>query len=136
MLPGPGPDRNSQCATLWTLLRTQRPLERMHNGLCELVHARSTSWGCVREHFAEGFKPQTPWANDARMEDTRNRMRVEDVAALMCLLEEHATAHPPWRKAARLLFDLVSFCVKERYGGELAVLRARPDWAFLGTPSQ
>ncbi len=64
------------------------------------------------------------------------RSRLEDVEGLMSLLEEHATAHPPWRKAARLLFDLVSFCVRDRYGGELAVLRARPDWAFLGTPSQ
>ena len=64
------------------------------------------------------------------------RSRLEDVEGLMRLLEEHATAHPPWRKAARLLFDLVSFCVRDRYGGELAVLRARPDWAFLGTPSQ
>ena len=64
------------------------------------------------------------------------RSRLEDVVALMSLLEEHATAHPPWRKAARLLFDLVAFCVKDRYGSELAVLRARPDWAFLGTPSQ
>ena len=64
------------------------------------------------------------------------RSRLEDVVSLMSLLEEHATANPPWRKAARLLFDLVSFCVKERYGSELAALRARPDWAFLGTPSQ
>ena len=64
------------------------------------------------------------------------RARLEDVAALMSLLEEHATAHPPWRKAARLLFDLSAFLVKDRYGSELAVLRARPDWAFLGTPSQ
>jgi hypothetical protein len=62
------------------------------------------------------------------------RSRLEDVEGLMSLLEEHATAHPPWRKAARLLFDLVSFCVKERYGGALA--GARPDWMFLGTPSQ
>ena len=60
------------------------------------------------------------------------RSRLEDVEGLMRLLEEHATAHPPWRKAARLLFDLVSFCVKDRYGSELAVLRARPDWAFFG----
>ena len=64
------------------------------------------------------------------------RSRLEDVEGLMRLLEEHATAHPPWRKSARLLFDLVAFCVKDRYGSELAVLRARPDWVFLGTPSQ
>ena len=62
------------------------------------------------------------------------RSRLEDVAALMSLLEEHATVHPPWRKSTRLLFDLVAFMVKDRYGGELR--RARPDWAFLGTPSQ
>ena len=64
------------------------------------------------------------------------RSRLVGVEGLMRLLEEHATAHPPWRKAARLLFDLVSFCVRDRYGSELAALRARPDWAFLGTPSQ
>jgi hypothetical protein len=52
----------------------------------------------------------------------------------MRLLEEHATAHPPWRKSARLLFDLSAFLVKDRYGGELR--QARPDWSFLGTPSQ
>ena len=68
--------------------------------------------------------------------DLVERSRLEDVEGLMSLLEEHATAHPPWRKSARLLFDLVSFCVKERYGSELAALRARPDWFFLGTPSQ
>ena len=62
------------------------------------------------------------------------RSRLEDVEGLMRLLEEHATAHPPWRKAARLLFDLIAFLVKDRYGGELR--RARPDWSFLGTPSQ
>ena len=62
------------------------------------------------------------------------RSRLEDVAALMSLLEEHATVHPPWRKSARLLFDLSAFLVKDRYGGALA--GARPDWAFLGTPSQ
>ena len=62
------------------------------------------------------------------------RSRLEDVEGLMRLLEEHATAHPPWRKAARLLFDLSAFLVKDRYGGALA--GARPDWAFLGTPSQ
>ncbi len=64
------------------------------------------------------------------------RSRLEDVVSLMSLLEEHATVHPPWRKSARLLFDLVSFCVRDRYGSVLAVLRARSDWFFLGTPSQ
>ena len=64
------------------------------------------------------------------------RSRLEDVEGLMRLLEEHATAHPPWRKAARLLADLVTFLVRDRYGSELAVLRARPDWFFMGTPSQ
>ena len=62
------------------------------------------------------------------------RSRLEDVEGLMRLLEEHATVHPPWRKSTRLLFDLIAFLVKDRYGGALA--GARPDWSFLGTPSQ
>ena len=40
----------------------------------------------------------------------------------MSLLEEHATAHPPWRKAARLLFDLSAASGQgPRHGLELAV---------------
>ena len=37
------------------------------------------------------------------------RSRLEDVEGLMRLLEEHATAHPPWRKAARLLATCAPF---------------------------